>query len=140
MTVRIRRVADYRAAAAMDLILFPTDEPIDDPDSHIWFVGSDNGKAVCYASMKVLAGADTGSAYLSRCGVLRSHRGQGLQKRLLKARERAAKAEGLTGYLITYTVTDNAPSINSLISCGFKAFSPDLPWAGTDVVYFRKKL
>ncbi len=138
MTIRIRRVTDYRAAAAMDLLLFPSDEPIDDPDAHVWFVGFEGGKPVCYASMKVIPGES--SAYLSRCGVLRSHRGQGLQKRLLKARERAARAEGLKGYLITYTVPENAPSMNSLISCGFKVYSPDNAWAGRDVVYFRKKL
>jgi GNAT superfamily N-acetyltransferase len=138
MTIRIRRVADYRAAAAMDLLLFPGDDPIDDPDSHIWFVGFEAGKPVCYASLKLLP--NESSAFLSRCGVLRSHRGQGLQKRLLRARERAAKAEGCTGHLITYTVPENAPSINSLTSCGFKAYIPPYNWAGDDVVYFRKKL
>lgn len=136
MSVRICRVTDYRAAAAMDLQLFPHDEPIDDPENHVWFVGYDASEPICYASLKLVDGG--AAAFLSRCGVLDSHRGLGLQKRLIRARERAAKALGATA-LITYTVTANPASINSLISCGFKAYFPSFPWAGHEVVYFRKK-
>lgn len=139
MPVRIRRVADYRVAAAMDLLLFPSDEPIDDPEAHIWFVGFDGPKAVCYASVKLLSATDAGTAFLSRCGVLPSHRGQGLQKRLIKARERAARNAGAT-HILTYTVTWNAHSMNSLFSCGYRAYIPALKWGGSGAVYFSKPL
>lgn len=139
MTVRIRRVSDYRVAAAMDLALFPSDEPIEDPENHVWFVGYDNGKPICYASFKLLSDVDAGTAFLSRCGVLGSHRGQGLQKRLIRARERAAAALGAK-VMLTYTASWNAPSINSLFSCGYRAYMPASKWAGGDAVYLTKPL
>lgn len=138
MSVRIRRVTDYRVAAAMDLLLFPSDEPIEDPENHIWFVGMEDGKPVSYASIKLLTGVDAGTAFLSRCGVLASHRGQGLQRRLIKARERVAASLGAK-VMLTYTVSNNAHSMNSLFSCGYRAYLPAQRWAG-DAVYFSKQL
>lgn len=139
MSVRIRRVSDYRLATAMDLELFPSDEPIEDPDHHVWFVGFDGDTPVCYASFKLLGGTDAGTAFLSRCGVLESHRGQGLQKRLIKAREREARRQGAT-VMITYTVSWNAHSMNSLYSCGYRAYIPASKWGGEGAVYFSKPL
>lgn len=138
MPVRIRRVSDYRVAAAMDLDLFPSDEPIEDPENHVWFIGYDGPKAVCYASVKVLEGIDAGTAFLSRCGVIQAYRGQGLQRRLIKAREREAKSLGAK-VMLTYTVSSNAHSMNSLFACGYRAYLPAVRWAD-DAVYFSKPL
>lgn len=139
MSVRIRKVTDYRAAAAMDLLLFPADDPVEDPESHTWFVGFEDGKAVCYASVKLLTGLDAGTAYLARCGVLKSHRGQGLQRRLIKAREAEAKAQGAK-VILSYTASWNAHSMNSLFSCGYRAYVPETKWGSEDAVYFKKRL
>lgn len=138
MTVRIRRVSDYRVAAAMDLLLFPGDDPIDDPENHIWFVGYDSGKPVCYAALKLLTDIDAGTAFLSRCGVLGAYRGQHLQRRLIRAREATARALGAK-VMLTYTVSANAHSMNSLFSSGYRCYLPASRWAG-DVVYFSKPL
>lgn len=139
MTIRIRRVSDYRVPLAMDLLLFPSDDPVEDPESHIWFVGYEAGKPVCYASVKLLVETDAGTALLARVGVLRSHRGQGLQKRLIKAREAVAKAEGAR-VMLSYTASWNAPSMNSLFSCGYRAYMPELKWGSDNAVYFQKRL
>jgi hypothetical protein len=42
-------------------------------------------------------------------------------------------------WLITDT-TDNFPSANSLISCGYKLFEPTIPWGGKLTLYWRKHL
>ena len=65
-------------------------------------------------------------------------RGNGLQKRLIKAREAQARKLGYTE-LISDT-TGNPPSSNSLISCGFKVYEPEEPWGGSKTIYWIKKL
>jgi hypothetical protein len=62
----------------------------------------------------------------------------GLQKRLIRVRERMARELGWA-WLITDTF-QNPPSANSLISCGFKNFAPTKPWGFAGANYWRKKL
>ena len=51
-----------------------------------------------------------------------------------------AKAKRLgMNWLITDT-TDNPPSANSLIACGFKLFEPSKPWANKQSLYWRKRI
>jgi GNAT superfamily N-acetyltransferase len=76
--------------------------------------------------------------YLCRAGVLPAHRGQGLQKRLIRARVQVAKEQGMN-WLVTDT-NDNPASGNSLIACGFKLFEPTVPWAAKGAIYWRMKL
>lgn len=79
---------------------------------------------------------DTG--YLCRAGVLSGHRGHGIQKRLIRARIRQAKALGWN-WLITDTYLNPASS-NSLIACGFKLFEPSKPWGVKETLYWRLNL
>lgn len=78
-----------------------------------------------------------GVGYLKRAGVLPAHRGMGLQRRLLKVRERKARSLGWAS-VITDT-TDNVPSANNLIKAGYRLFSPE-PWAMEHSCYWRKDL
>lgn len=79
-----------------------------------------------------------GTGYLCRAGVLPEYRGQGLQKRLIQAR--LAKAKRLGWF---YCITDtrrNPASANSLISSGFRMYTPRNPWSFNDALYWRIKL
>lgn len=78
-----------------------------------------------------------GVGYLKRAGVLPAHRGHGLQRRLLKVRERKARELGWAS-IITDT-TDNVPSANNLIRAGYRLFEPQ-PWAFRSSLYWRKDL
>jgi GNAT superfamily N-acetyltransferase len=78
-----------------------------------------------------------GVGYLKRAGVLPAHRGRGLQRRLLKVRERKARQLGWTS-VITDT-TDNVPSANNLIKAGYLLFSPE-PWSFGHSLYWTKEL
>ncbi len=92
---------------------------------------------VAYAGGRALP---SGAYFLSRAGVLESHRGQRLQLKLIRARVRFARAQGFPR-IVTYTVPHNAPhnapSMNSLIHAGFRTYDPDVYWAGESVVYWR---
>lgn len=78
-----------------------------------------------------------GSGYLCRAAVMPAGRGNGLQKRLIRVREREAKRKG---WVALYSDCDpkNAPSMNNLFSCGFTAFRPAESWCGHEWVYMHK--
>jgi GNAT superfamily N-acetyltransferase len=76
--------------------------------------------------------------YLCRAGVLPSHRGHGLQKKLIRARVKKARQLGWN-WLVTDTY-ENPASSNSLISTGFKLFDPTKPWGANKTLYWRLKL
>ncbi len=102
--------------------------------SYVWLVYS-NEEVAGFATMRRIEGEKYG--YLERVAILRKFRGQGLQKKLIDVRVRYAKVLGWKGVL-TYTVADNYPSINSLMHKGFSIYSPEWAWAGRDVLYFKK--
>lgn len=78
-----------------------------------------------------------GAGYLCRAGVLPSGRGQGLQRRLIRVREREARKKGMVA-LLSDVDPVNAHSMNNLFSCGFTAFRPSKPWGGHEWVYVKK--
>jgi GNAT superfamily N-acetyltransferase len=82
--------------------------------------------------------ADPAIGYLKRAGVLRPHRGQGLQRRFVRVRE--AKARRLGMHSIITDTSDNPSSANNLISCGYRMYSPEHPWGFTHTCYWTKTL
>lgn len=115
----------------------PYDKPYE-PVKGVWFIAyAENGDPAAYAGLvQSTQWGDT--AYLCRAGVLYKYRGKGLQKRLIKARIRAAKIMGFN-WLISDT-SDNPPSANSLISAGFRMYDPSKPYALNNSLYWRLKL
>lgn len=90
-------------------------------------------------------GAYCGSIYTEgicifiRAWVRKSHRGRGVQKKLISTRIKAAKDKGC--YIaITYTTKDNYPSVNNLIGKGFKFYFPEYPYGGKEMLYWSKKV
>jgi GNAT superfamily N-acetyltransferase len=115
----------------------PGDTPSDTTTGWWWIVYDALNLPCAFAGLvPSIRWRDTG--YLCRAGVISSHRGQGLQKRLIRARVRQAKALGWN-WLITDTY-ENPASSNSLIACGFKLFEPTKPWGADKTLYWRKKL
>lgn len=99
-----------------------------------WFVYF-NREPIAFASLRPsVRWGDTG--YLYRCGVLPTHRGNGLQRRLLRVRERAAKQNGLR-CLVTDTF-NNPVSANNLIRAGYTMFEPTTKWAFEHSQYWWK--
>jgi predicted acetyltransferase len=102
-----------------------------------WWIATKDGVDCGFAGL-IYSPWWSDCGYLIRCGVVPDHRGQGLQKKLIRVRIRQAKALGLK-WLITSTY-DNPASANSLISCGFKMFNPSKPWMAKNTSYWRLKL
>ncbi len=103
-----------------------------------WWIAYSDGQPVAFASLYKYPDNPT-TAFLSLCGVLPSHRGLGLQRRLVQARVAKAKKLGIKR-IISYTSIDNAPSANNLFSCGFRIYVPRWEWGVKNAIYFRKLL
>jgi hypothetical protein len=70
---------------------------------------------------------------------LQCARGYGLQRALIRVRERKAKLLDLTR-ITTYTAADNIHSMNNLIACGYKTYAPPRGWEIEGSVYWQKTL
>lgn len=79
---------------------------------------------------------DTG--YLGMAGVLPKWRGHGLQKKLIRARIRYARQRGWHT-VISDTINTNAPSMRSLIACGFRPYNPKVEWADKESSVYWKR-
>lgn len=103
-----------------------------------WWLAWDYEMPVAFAGFKKAFRTER-AAYLCRCGVNASYRGQGLQRRLIRVREREARRQGFHA-LVSDTAPNNHHSANNLIACGFRLFGPPVPWNGPDWLYWRKTL
>ena len=95
----------------------------------------DGEKIVGFATLRHL---DTGEAYFDRCGILSSHRGRGLDRRLRGGRRGGARRHELT-HIITYVVSDNFKSLGSLVRSGYEIYSPEFAWIGENQVFYLRK-
>jgi GNAT superfamily N-acetyltransferase len=102
-----------------------------------WWIAFLDDVPVAYAGLRP-SSLYKRTGFLARAGVLKAHLGNGLQRRLIRVRERAARKHGWVR-LVSYT-RNNPPSANNLIACGYKAFTPNKPWAAADATYWHKFL
>lgn len=138
MTLRVLRASAKHAEVlrALHTLTFPHDDH-EDYDSGYWWIVWDGCEPVAFAGMRQ-AITGPGAVYLSRCGVLRSHRGQGLQTVLLRRRLTHAKREGFEGAISTTYL--NTVSANNLIRAGFRLYDPVTPWGLKGTCYWHKAL
>lgn len=114
---------------------FPGDFPYE-PSEAVWWLVYDrpSGEAVAFAGL----GIKQGDAYLCRAGVMPSAQGQGLQRKLIRVRLKEAQDTGMRA-VVTEATCGNPVSINNLVSCGFRAFTPSDPWGLPTSLYMRKE-
>lgn len=135
ITIRkVRSRPKLEAVAALEARCFPDDSRYSLAGASWWLATGPGGEALGFAGAKLWA--LDGHCYLARAGVVGAARGQGLQKRFIRARVAWAKKQGALG-CYTYTIA-NPASANSLISCGFRAFEPLYRWGGNSAVYWLK--
>ena len=99
-----------------------------------WWVMLDQGEIVAYCGSIY----SKGICIFNRAWVKKSHRGQGIQRRMIKTRLKAAST--FCHIAITYTTLDNFPSANNLIDCGFRLYLPEYSYGGSDKLYYQKLL
>ena len=142
MRFTVRKV-DIRVPSVQTTLSFlqkkilPEDTPYKTDRGHWWIAYAEDGKPVGFAGI-VRSTRWTDTGYLCRAGVLDGFTGHGLQKRLIDARLRQARKLGWN-WCITDT-TDNPASSNSLISCGFKLYTPSNPWSFKNALYWKYKV
>jgi GNAT superfamily N-acetyltransferase len=132
--LRVRRSDDVLLVTSLNHIIMPEDDLDHHPDDQYW-VAWDDKTPVGFAVCRVLE-FDKATCYFTRSGVMPTHRGRGLQKRLIRARLRWAKSAGCTS-AITYTIQDNPQSYSNLQSCGFKLYQPDYEWVDGCLFWIR---
>lgn len=129
--MRLRRLHrdDYGVVLDLDAAAFGEHECRPDVGSHTawWVVDDDEGKPCAYAG--AMLWEPDSAVYLHRAGVLPHARGRGLQRKLIYARERWARAKG-AACSYTYTSHLNTASANNLIACGYKLWLP-ATWGGS---------
>jgi GNAT superfamily N-acetyltransferase len=136
----VRRVEGPRWAETLLKVqkqTLPHDDTLDPATGLWWLAWGEDGAVAGFASLHPSKRwLETG--LLSRAGVLLHYQGHGLQKKLIRARERFARRLGW-GWMISDT-TDNPASANSLISCGYRLYEPRWPYRVKETLYWRKRL
>ena len=102
-----------------------------------WWLAYHNDDAVAFAGVIPSTHVRNGG-YFSRVGVLRRHWGRGLQLRLMRAIEARGRRIGWRS--IVSDTTDNPVSANNFIKAGYRLYEPDVPWAWSNTLYWRKWL
>lgn len=138
MTISIRPSTDVALLDRLDQRIFPDDDVYDKTTpATFWWVAWDGDQPIGFAGLRAY-GCD-GFGYLARAGILYKYRGQGLQRRLIRVRERRARQLKLDT-LITYATLDNHASANNLIKCGYLLYEPEWVYGFKNAYYFIKKL
>jgi len=139
--ITIRRVVGQdKLLLRMQRRILPSDVPVTPSDRTVWWIAYDGDKPAGFASLTRDTDVQDGDfGHLSRSGVYKAYRGSGIQQRLIRARIAYARRSGWK-VVVTDTQWWNAASINSLLSCGFRAFRPALPWMGDGTVYWRRNV
>lgn len=136
----IRRATpdDIEAIEAADRVCFPLDKPyMFGWEKNLSWVATDNkGEIVGYLSAHPLK---RGVLFFSRVGVMPCARGYGLQRKLMGAMERHARADGWRE-IVTYTVGINGWSTRNILAAGYRTYEPRKSYVGFEVVHMRKRL
>lgn len=128
--------ADLAEVAAIQASLF--DDNMPDVDQGYWWLVTCDGAPAAFAGLEQSKYFHK-TGFLCSAGVLWEHRGQGIQKRLIRIRVAKARRLGWE-WVVSNTNPKNHASSNSLIRCGFKLFKPWWPWAYRGSLYWGRRL
>jgi len=78
------------------------------------------------------------AGYFCRVGVLKKHRGNMLQLRLMRTMVARARRNGWS--CVVSDTTDNPVSANNFIRAGYRLYRPQTPWAWPNTLYWRKSI
>ena len=120
----------------MDRTCFPFDEMLPFDGSWWWVAFDEDDVPVGYAGLAHLWG-DRG--FLCRVGVLPKARGNGLQRKFVRARQRGARGLEFSR-IVTYTDRKNVVSSNNLIRCGYSLYRPTYEWGTSGALYWYRDL
>lgn len=124
--------AEYRGLLeVLDIRLFPYDEPEEIKGD--WWVAIENGEWI-----GLIGGRKRHGIYrILRVGIIVTHRGKGYSKRLIRCLLAHARRQEYPE-VRTYCHVRNHASMNTLISCGFKAYDTFDESEQTFIIWKRK--
>jgi GNAT superfamily N-acetyltransferase len=136
--IRVKQVSHrHPLLAELQAECLPGDDPYQPRAGDLWYIAFVDGVPAGFAAARETASAP-GCWFLARAGVVPAFRGAGLQVRLIRARMRGLAARG--GQLAyTYTLVNNPASARSLITAGFRPYTPQWRWVGDGVNYWMKR-
>ena len=108
-----------------------------DFDLGVWWLAHCGDDPVAFAGVLPSTHARN-CGYFSRVGVLPQHWGRGLQLRLMRAVEARSRRIGWNS--IVSDTTNNSFSANNFIKAGYRLFEPEVPWAWSHTLYWRRSL
>lgn len=116
--------------------VFEFDSFCENSDNQYWVIRTENKFP---AGFCILTKLSDDIAFLSRSGVLKKYRGNKLQKRMIRTREKYARKMGFKS-VITYTKIHNIKSSVSLQKSGYMMYKPEYEYADKDCIYWIKVL
>lgn len=137
---RIREVdGDYEAdtLASLHHRTFGPEVPHGDYGDGFWWLAYFEDAPIAFAGVCESA-YDDNMGYFSRVGVLKQHRGNSLQQRLMRTLETKSRRVGWKR-VVTDT-TNTIHSSNNIIAAGYRLYSPRHPWAFPNTLYWKKDL
>jgi GNAT superfamily N-acetyltransferase len=140
MTYQIREIDgedEQDTLAHLHKLTFLSDAPAPDFAHGHWWLAYSYRKPVAFAGV-IAATREVNAGYFIRVGVLRGHRGGGLQLRFMRTIERKARQNGWCQ--VVSDTTDNIPSANNFIRAGYHLYQPQTPWSFPHALYWRKEL
>lgn len=133
MTTTIKRISksEIHLVQGLDYLIFGAAEctaEIEEYNETIWWVAFEEGQPVAFTGALIYS-HEGRCMQLQRTGVLPAYRGQGLQKKLIRARLAYARRKKVK-WVHTYVISWNCPSLNSLVRTGFTFYTPEYAYAG----------
>jgi GNAT superfamily N-acetyltransferase len=126
----------HATLSALQRLCLPNDR-LYFPEEGVWWLAYLRRTPVAFACASPSQQHKDG-IYLGRCGVAPAARGKGIQRQLIRVRLAWAKRHGYK-WAVSDT-TDNVPSANNLIACGFKTYEPEVRYSFARAVYWKKQL
>ena len=102
-----------------------------------WWLGYHETQPVAFAGL-IPSTHVVNAGYFCRVGVLKSHWGNRLQLRLMRALEARVRRNGWNS--IVSDTTDNLVSANNFIRAGYRLYLPQYPWAWPNTLYWHKSI
>lgn len=134
--MQIRKTNNIDLVKGLLKEIFPSDEIDVAENDQLWIVWNEEKSPVGFCSLRPL---EEGIAYLNWAGLLDEAKGQGLHKRMIRARESWAKKNNYK-QIITYTTVSNIQSARNLLKTKYELFLPEYAWAGENYLYFQKDI
>lgn len=131
---RLQQSSDFESILKLDRRIFPADDPFEINELGAYWILHHRGRKVGFCALHPLV-REPSVCFLARAGVLKTHQGKGMQKRMISTRVSYAKVQDFS-HVLTYASLDNYPSLTNLIKSNFKLYDPAYKWAGRDVMYF----